>query len=99
MPPESPAFVCERIGVELELCRLADTAIVDDLSRQRRNMLYVSRGQLKKHSSTILNLSVAVRYISQQVTIFICIFYFYMYIFPLIFLQSLFTKYKLHNGT
>uniref|UniRef100_A0A170XTK8 Uncharacterized protein n=1 Tax=Triatoma infestans TaxID=30076 RepID=A0A170XTK8_TRIIF len=57
----------ERISVELELCRLADMTIVEDLSRQRRNMLYVSRGQLKKHSSTVLNVTVAIRYISQQV--------------------------------
>ncbi|XP_014242068.1 uncharacterized protein KIAA1109 isoform X2 [Cimex lectularius] len=67
MPPETPAFVCERVGVELELCRLADMTIVEDLSRQRRNMLYVSRGQLKKHSSTVLNVSIGIRYISQQV--------------------------------
>ncbi|XP_046668210.1 transmembrane protein KIAA1109 homolog isoform X3 [Homalodisca vitripennis] len=67
LPPETPAFVCERVGVELELCRVADMTIVEDLSRQRRNMLYVSRGQLKKHSSTALNLSVSVRYIAQQV--------------------------------
>lgn len=67
MPPETPAFICERVGVELELCRLADMTIVEDLSRQRRNMLYVSRGQLKKHSSTVLNISVSIRYISQQV--------------------------------
>ncbi|KAK9502019.1 hypothetical protein O3M35_012630 [Rhynocoris fuscipes] len=67
MPPETPAFICERISVELELCRLADMTIVEDLSRQRRNMLYVSRGQLKKHSSTVLNVTVAIRYISQQV--------------------------------
>lgn len=67
LPPETPAFVCERVGVELELCRVADMTVVEDLSRQRRNMLYVSRGQLKKHSSTALNVSVSVRYIAQQV--------------------------------
>ncbi|XP_075226335.1 transmembrane protein KIAA1109 homolog tweek [Lycorma delicatula] len=67
IPPETPAFLCERVGVELEMCRLADMTIVEDLSRQRRNMLYVSRGQLKKNSNTTLNLSVSVRYISQQV--------------------------------
>lgn len=68
IPPETPAFVCERVGVEMELCRLADMTIVEDLSRQRRNMLYVSRGQLKKHSNTALNISVSVRYIAQQVS-------------------------------
>ncbi|BES96456.1 Fragile site-associated protein C-terminus [Nesidiocoris tenuis] len=67
MPPETPAFVCEKLNLELELCRLADMTVVEDLSRQRRNVLYVSRGQLKKHSSTVLNVSIAIRYISQQV--------------------------------
>lgn len=67
LPPDTPAFLCERVGVELELCRVADMTIVEDLSRQRRSMLYVSRGQLKKHSSTALNVSVSVRYIAQQV--------------------------------
>ncbi|XP_039287951.1 LOW QUALITY PROTEIN: transmembrane protein KIAA1109 [Nilaparvata lugens] len=67
MPPDTPALLCERVGVELQVCRVADMTIVDDLSRQRRNMLYVSRGQLKKHLSTSLNLNVSVRYIAQQV--------------------------------
>jgi len=39
---------------------------VDDMI-QRQNVLYISRGQLKKHTSTILNISLNVRYISQQV--------------------------------
>lgn len=41
--------------------------VVDDIRRQRRNMLYLSRGQLKKHSNTSFNICVSVRYISQQV--------------------------------
>uniref|UniRef100_A0A1B6DJ95 Bridge-like lipid transfer protein family member 1 C-terminal domain-containing protein n=2 Tax=Clastoptera arizonana TaxID=38151 RepID=A0A1B6DJ95_9HEMI len=67
LPSETPAFLCERVGVELELCRVADMTIVEDLSRQRRSMLYVSRGQLKKHSNTALNISLSIKYISQQV--------------------------------
>lgn len=39
---------------------------VDDMIRTR-NVLYISRGQLKKHTSTALNFSIGVRYISQQV--------------------------------
>lgn len=75
LPSETPAFLCERVGVELELCRVADMTIVEDLSRQRRSMLYVSRGQLKKHSNTALNLSLSIRYISQQVSSVLCFFF------------------------
>lgn len=64
---ESPAFVCERVSVELELEKMADMT-VDDMIRTR-NVLYISRGQLKKHTSTALNFSIGVRYISQQVSL------------------------------
>lgn len=62
---ESPAFVCERVSIELEVEKMADMT-VDDMIRTR-NVLYISRGQLKKHTSTALNFSIGVRYISQQV--------------------------------
>ncbi|XP_046402633.1 transmembrane protein KIAA1109 isoform X3 [Ischnura elegans] len=65
IPSEMPAFLCEKIGVELDLRKLADTS-VDDLV-QKHNVLYISRGQLRKHTSTLLNFSVDIRYISQQV--------------------------------
>lgn len=68
VPPEAPAFVCEKIWLELDISRRTDTGLVEDLGRQRRNTLYVSRGQLKKHSTTALNISVSIRYISQQVS-------------------------------
>lgn len=38
---------------------------VDDFHKQ--SVLYISRGQLKKHTSTFVNFSLNVRYISQQV--------------------------------
>lgn len=62
-----PSFICERIGVELEVKKSADMT-VDDMI-QKQNVLYVSRGQLKKHTSTRLNFSINVHYISQQVSI------------------------------
>ncbi|GLV46512.1 tweek [Carabus blaptoides fortunei] len=62
---ESRAFVCERVSIELEVEKMADMT-VDDMIRTR-NVLYISRGQLKKHTSTALNFSIGVRYISQQV--------------------------------
>jgi len=67
IPPDSPAFLCEKMGVELDLKKMADMT-VDDMI-QKQNVLYISRGQLKKHTSTVLNISLNVRYISQQVSI------------------------------
>jgi hypothetical protein len=55
------------MGVELDLKKMADMT-VDDMI-QKQNVLYISRGQLKKHTSTVLNISLNVRYISQQVSI------------------------------
>lgn len=68
MASEIPAFLCERVNLDCDVRRVADMTVVEDLSRQRRNMLYVSRGQLKKHSNTALNVSVSAHYISQQVS-------------------------------
>lgn len=39
---------------------------VDDMI-QKQTVLYISRGQLKKHTSTVVNFSLNIRYISQQV--------------------------------
>lgn len=39
---------------------------VDDMI-QKQNVLYISRGQLKKHTSKVVNFSLNIRYISQQV--------------------------------
>lgn len=59
------AFLCEKVSLDVDLRRVADVA-VDELV-QRRNVLYISRGQLKKHISTVLNFNLSVRFISQQV--------------------------------
>lgn len=64
MPEETPAFLCERVGVELEVLKMTD-GLTDE---NPQNVLYVSRGQLKKHTSTVINSSFNVRYISQQVS-------------------------------
>lgn len=61
---EMPAFLCERVGVELEVLKVTD-GLTDD---NKPNALYVSRGQLKKLTSTVINFSFNVRYISQQVS-------------------------------
>lgn len=65
IPTDTPAFLCEKVAVELDLRKVADMT-VDDLV-QRQNVLYISRGQLKKHTSTTVNINVNIRYISQQV--------------------------------
>lgn len=63
--PETPAFLCEKVSLDVDLKKVADMA-VDELI-QRQNVLYISRGQLKKHISTMLNFNISVRFISQQV--------------------------------
>ncbi|XP_058456070.1 bridge-like lipid transfer protein family member 1 isoform X4 [Malaya genurostris] len=63
MPAEQPSFLCEHVGVELELMKMTD-GFPDDA---KQHMLYVSRGQLKKHTSTVINFSLNVKYLSQQV--------------------------------
>lgn len=65
IPPETPAFLCEKIGVDIDVKKMADMT-VDDMI-QKQNVLYISRGQLKKHTSTVVNISLNIRYISQQV--------------------------------
>ncbi|CAG9772767.1 unnamed protein product [Ceutorhynchus assimilis] len=62
---ESPSFVCEKVMVELEVDRMTDMA-VNDLMKTR-NVLYISRGQLKNHTSTVINFTIGVRYIHQRV--------------------------------
>lgn len=57
---ETPSFLSERIDIELEILKMAD-----GLNEPKH--LYVSRGQLKKHTSTVVNFSLNIRHISQQV--------------------------------
>lgn len=65
IPPETPAFLCEKIGIDIDIKKMADMT-VDDMI-QKQNVLFISRGQLKKHTSTVANFSLNIRYISQQV--------------------------------
>lgn len=64
---EMPSFLCEKVGLDIDLKKMTDMT-VDDLM-QRQNVLYISRGQLKKHINTKINFSLSIRYISQQVII------------------------------
>lgn len=58
-----PSFLCEKVGLDIDLKKIMSA---DDLI-QRQNVLYISRGQLKKHIHTKINFSLNIRYISQQV--------------------------------
>ncbi|KAK5638052.1 hypothetical protein RI129_012347 [Pyrocoelia pectoralis] len=62
---ESYAFMCEKISIEVEMDRKADMTVNDMI--KTKNVLYISRGQLKKHTSTILNFNIGVRFIAQRV--------------------------------
>ncbi|XP_055837347.1 bridge-like lipid transfer protein family member 1 isoform X6 [Episyrphus balteatus] len=60
---DTPSFLCERVGIELEVLKMSD-GMVD---QARQNVIYMSRRQLKKHTSTVINFSLNIRFISQQV--------------------------------
>lgn len=53
IPPETPAFLSEKFGIDIDIKKMADMT-VDDMI-QKKNILYISRGQLKKHTSTVVN--------------------------------------------
>jgi len=55
---DTPLFLCERVGVELEVLKMSD-GMVD---QARQNVIYMSRRQLKKHTSTVINFSLNVRF-------------------------------------
>lgn len=61
---DTPLFLCERVGIELEVLKMSD-GMVD---HARQNVIYMSRRQLKKHTSTVINFSLNIRFISQQVS-------------------------------
>lgn len=63
MPAETPAFLCERVGVDIEVLKVTDGFAEGN----KPNVLYISRGQLKKYTNTVINFSLNVKYISQQV--------------------------------
>ncbi|CAL4080533.1 unnamed protein product, partial [Meganyctiphanes norvegica] len=61
---EVPAFLCEHVGLEIDVSKVADDTR-EWVSQQQT--LYVSRSTLKQHTSTILHFSLNVNYIAQQV--------------------------------
>lgn len=63
---ESPSFVCEKVSVEIEIERVADVD-VNEMMKAEHAVFYISRSQLKNHTSTVINFTVGVDYISQRV--------------------------------
>ncbi|XP_055381705.1 bridge-like lipid transfer protein family member 1 isoform X2 [Condylostylus longicornis] len=59
---DAPSFLCEKVGIDLEVFKISDGKI-----DQSKPYIYISRRQLKKHASTIVNFSLNIRFISQQV--------------------------------
>lgn len=64
IPPEVPAFLCEKIGLEGDFQKSAD---VNRDILNRRSMIYLSRNYWKKQAKSAIIFSVNIDYISQQV--------------------------------
>ncbi|RXG59111.1 hypothetical protein Avbf_01112 [Armadillidium vulgare] len=61
---EVPSFICEKMGLDIDIRK------VPDESRSwvcQQPTLFVSRSALKQHTSTMVNFSLSVSYIAQQV--------------------------------
>ncbi|XP_042881836.1 transmembrane protein KIAA1109 homolog isoform X7 [Penaeus japonicus] len=61
---EVPAFLCERVGLEIDVSKVADD------SREwvtHQPTIFVSRSALKQHTSTMVHFSLNIHYIAQQV--------------------------------
>ncbi|XP_071552185.1 bridge-like lipid transfer protein family member 1 isoform X2 [Panulirus ornatus] len=61
---EVPAFLCEHVGLEIDVSKVADDSR-EWVSHQPT--LFVSRSALKQHTSTMVHFSLNVNYIAQQV--------------------------------
>eukprot|EP00095_Tigriopus_kingsejongensis_P008238 maker-scaffold230_size244653-snap-gene-0.11 protein:Tk08238 transcript:maker-scaffold230_size244653-snap-gene-0.11-mRNA-1 annotation:"PREDICTED: uncharacterized protein KIAA1109-like isoform X7" len=62
----SPAFICEKVCLQTDLKKITDIN-TGDKSRDNVVPLYMSRAQLKRHTSTLINFSIDVHQISQRV--------------------------------
>ena len=63
---EIPAFLCERVGLEIDISKVADDS--HEWVYQQPT-LFVSRSALKQHTSTRVHFSLNVSYIAQQVSL------------------------------
>ena len=63
----SPAFICEKIVLHLDFKKITDILKGEKPSKDKVMPLYVSRNQLKRHTSSFANFSIEVDMISQRV--------------------------------
>ena len=63
----SPAFICEKIVLHLDFKKITDILKGEKPSKDKVMPLYVSRNQLKRHTSSFANFSIEVDIISQKV--------------------------------
>ena len=57
----TPAFICEKIYMQIDFKK------VTDLGNDKMVPLYMSRAQLKRHTSSLVNFSIEIYFISQKV--------------------------------
>lgn len=63
---QSPAFMCEKVCLQIELKKVTDINTVDK-TKEKVVPLYMSRAQLKRHTSSLVNFSIDVHQISQRI--------------------------------
>ena len=63
----TPAFICQKIGLHVDFKKITDILKGEKLSKNRVLPLYVSRNQLKRHTSSFANFSIEIDSISQTV--------------------------------
>ena len=71
-PDPSPAFLCEKIYLQIDFKKMTDITSGGGGDRQQREKmvvppLYMTRAQLKRHTSSLVNFSIDVHFISQKV--------------------------------
>ncbi len=59
----SPAFLCEKIYMQVDFKKVTDISMDD----KEKVPIYISRAQLKRHTSSLVNFSIDIFFISQKV--------------------------------
>jgi len=59
----SPAFICEKVYMQIDFKKITDLA----MDKEKVVPLYMSRAQLKRHTSSLINFSIDIHFISQKV--------------------------------
>ena len=61
----SPAFLCEKVSLQIDFKKVTDI----NIAKNKENVvpLYMTRAQLKRHTSSLVNFSIDVHFISQKV--------------------------------